>query len=156
MAILFSSLLHRMVICAVNVKVPSDECHRTLLMISQYWFRHLLGAIRQQAITWANICPNLCCHMASLGHNESFFSKSYFISWCCLLSIWCHVWNWPNTMDISSALRVLMTWYFSARASVATVLSMPACISCCLWVTTLKLRQHGRHFADDIFKFIFW
>ena len=22
------------------------------------------------AITWANVHPDLCCHMASLGHNE--------------------------------------------------------------------------------------
>ena len=29
-----------------------------------------LGAIRQQAITWANVDPDLCRHMASLGHNE--------------------------------------------------------------------------------------
>ena len=27
-------------------------------------------AIRQQAITWANVYPDLCCHMVSLGHNE--------------------------------------------------------------------------------------
>ena len=24
----------------------------------------------QQAITWANVDPDLCRHMASLGHNE--------------------------------------------------------------------------------------
>ena len=29
-----------------------------------------LGAVRQQAITWANVDPDLCRHMASLGHNE--------------------------------------------------------------------------------------
>ena len=26
--------------------------------------------VRQQAITWAKVDPDLCCHMASLGHNE--------------------------------------------------------------------------------------
>ena len=26
--------------------------------------------LRQQAITWANVDPNLCHHMASLGNNE--------------------------------------------------------------------------------------
>ena len=41
-----------------------------LLMISQHWFRWWLGAVRQQAITWANVDPDLCCHMASLGHSE--------------------------------------------------------------------------------------
>ena len=29
-----------------------------------------LGAVRQQAITWAIVDPDLCRHMASLGHNE--------------------------------------------------------------------------------------
>ena len=27
-------------------------------------------AVRQQAITWANIDPGFCRHMTSLGHNE--------------------------------------------------------------------------------------
>ena len=27
-------------------------------------------AVRQQAITWANVDPDICRHMASLGHNE--------------------------------------------------------------------------------------
>ena len=52
------------------VKLPSDECNWILLMISQHWLRKWLGAVRQQAITWANVDPNLCRHMASLGHNE--------------------------------------------------------------------------------------
>ena len=29
-----------------------------------------LTAIRQQAITWANVDPELCHHMVLLGHNE--------------------------------------------------------------------------------------
>ena len=37
----------------------------------QYWFRYLIGAIRQQAITWANVEPDLCCHMVSLVHRYS-------------------------------------------------------------------------------------
>ena len=28
------------------------------------------GAVKQQAITWANVDPALCRPMASLGHNE--------------------------------------------------------------------------------------
>ena len=35
--------------------MPSNEYHRTLLMISQYWFGWGLGAVRQQAITEANV-----------------------------------------------------------------------------------------------------
>ena len=26
--------------------------------------------VRQQAITWINVDSDLCCYMASLGHNE--------------------------------------------------------------------------------------
>ena len=52
------------------VKSTPDECHWTSLMISQHWFRWWLGAVRQQAITRANVNPDRCCHMASLGHNE--------------------------------------------------------------------------------------
>ena len=39
-------------------------------MISQHWFSLWLGAIRQQAITWANVDPDLCRQMASLGLSE--------------------------------------------------------------------------------------
>ena len=66
--VLFSSLLHRMIIWALSVKVPSDECHRTPLMINQHWFRQLLGAIRQQA----NVDPDLCHHMVLNIHAELF------------------------------------------------------------------------------------
>ena len=53
------------------VKLLSDECHyRTPKMIGQHSFRWWLGAIRQQAITWANVDPKLWRHMASVGHNE--------------------------------------------------------------------------------------
>ena len=30
----------------------------------------MLGSVRQQAITWASVDPDFCCHIASLGHNE--------------------------------------------------------------------------------------
>ena len=30
----------------------------------------MLGAVRQQAITWANVYPVLCCYTMSLGINE--------------------------------------------------------------------------------------
>ena len=33
--------------------------------------------VRQQAITWGNVDPDLCHHMASLGHNE-FNATMYF------------------------------------------------------------------------------
>ena len=49
------------------------------LIINQHWFRRWLGAISQQAITWANVYLDLCCHMVSLGHNQLcdlFFSNT--------------------------------------------------------------------------------
>ena len=48
----------------------TDDCQRTLLMISQHWFRYWFGAVRQQAIAWTNVDLDPCRHMASLGHNE--------------------------------------------------------------------------------------
>ena len=39
-------------------------------MVNHYGCRQWLGAVRQQAITLANVDPDLCPHMASLGLNE--------------------------------------------------------------------------------------
>ena len=47
------------------VKLLSDACHWTILLISEFWFSCWLGAIRQQAITWASVDPDLFtvwCH----------------------------------------------------------------------------------------------
>ena len=52
------------------MKLLSGKCYRTSLMITQHWFRLWLVAIRQQAITWANVDPDLCRHLASLSLNE--------------------------------------------------------------------------------------
>ena len=38
--------------------------------ISQYWFRLWLGAIRLEAINWANVDTDLCRHIMWLGHNQ--------------------------------------------------------------------------------------
>ena len=38
------------------VKLPSGECHRTSLMISQHWFRYWLSTVRQQAIHYLSQC----------------------------------------------------------------------------------------------------
>ena len=47
-----------------------DECHENLLMICQHLFVRWLGAIKQHAITWANVVPALCLHIAPLVHDE--------------------------------------------------------------------------------------
>ena len=66
----FSILLYWLVFANLLMIMSSDECYRTLLMISQHWFRQWLGAIRQQAITWTSVDQDLHRHMASLGPNE--------------------------------------------------------------------------------------
>ena len=38
-------------------------------LADQHWLRQWLGAVRQQAITWANVDPDFWPHMASLGDN---------------------------------------------------------------------------------------
>ena len=52
------------------VKLPSGDCHWTIVVISQHWFRWWLGAVRQQTIAWTNVHPDLCRHMASIGRNH--------------------------------------------------------------------------------------
>ena len=42
------------------VKLPSDDGGKSTLV----------QAFGQQAITWASVGPELCRHMASLGHNN--------------------------------------------------------------------------------------
>ena len=58
------------------VKLPLYECDWTSL-ISQQWFRWWLSVVRQQAITWANVDPDLWHHMVSLGHYELKPSDSF-------------------------------------------------------------------------------
>ena len=46
----------------------NNVCEMTAIFSSRRWVNFLQYI--QQAITWANTDPVLCCHMASLGHNE--------------------------------------------------------------------------------------
>ena len=39
-------------------------------MISQHWDRQWLAAVRQQAIAWASVDPDICHPMASPGHSK--------------------------------------------------------------------------------------
>ena len=40
------------------------------MVISQHWFKQWLDAVREQAITWAIVEPDLCRYVAPQGHNE--------------------------------------------------------------------------------------
>ena len=69
----FTNLLYWVVPWAFIVKLLTCKYQRkwrTSLMRSQHWLRLWLGAVRWQAITWANADSDLCRHMASLGHSE--------------------------------------------------------------------------------------
>ena len=78
--------------------------HRTPLMIRQHWFRWWLGAVRQQDITWTNVDPDLCGHMASPGFNELSVNSSWGLlpghvgCWWCCFCVFClwdgvHIWG---------------------------------------------------------------
>ena len=60
-------------------------------VIVPYWRQVNIGsgpdAVRQQAITWANVDPVLCCLIAILGHNElnEFVSYVILLIWACTL-----------------------------------------------------------------------
>ena len=56
------------------------------------------------------------------------------------------VWNWPNTMDMVSALWISMPCYIDLCVMVAPD---------CMLLNTLRPKQNGCHFPDDIFKWIF-
>ena len=60
------------------LKMFSDECHWSLIMMSQHWFRQLLGAVRQQAIVWANVDPDL----SPYGVTKTQWVKQSYLSYC--------------------------------------------------------------------------
>ena len=52
----------------VGSDISNNFCEIALsLMISHYWFRQWLGAVRQQAVTWTN--DDTGRHMSSQGHS---------------------------------------------------------------------------------------
>ena len=78
------------------MKLPSGECHKTSLLMSQHWFGWWLGAVRHQAITRANVNSNICHHMASIRHDEltlkvsGIFKSSHLALW--VMSCDPHMW----------------------------------------------------------------
>ena len=67
-----------------------DECHSTLLMIGQHWFRFMAWC-HQATSHYLSQCwwsdPDLCCHMASLGPNELLMNISNTDMLYCLLQV---------------------------------------------------------------------
>ena len=102
------------------IKLSSDECHWTLLTLSQHWFRWWLGAVRKQAITWASVDTDLCRHMTSVGHNELTLYKQHQIilqinglmqQWISelLLSLATFLGQWLNAKDSTENYRKYST-----------------------------------------------
>ena len=52
------------------MKLLSGVCHGTPLVINQHWLRYWFGAVRLKAITRANVHPDLCVLVASLGQKN--------------------------------------------------------------------------------------
>ena len=61
----FSNLFQWLMPEVSLAKLASYACHSP----HWWWFRLWLGAVRQQAIMWANVDPDPCQLMVSLGHN---------------------------------------------------------------------------------------
>ena len=102
-AVLFPHSLYRIIAWTLTVKFLLSKCRRTSLIRSQHWFMLWLGAVRQQATIWANIGPDLCRHVASLGHNvlEPQCVKVYYII------LWCPFSKWMSgTETLSNLLTV--------------------------------------------------
>ena len=52
--------------CEIGLRWVSQNPADDKSTLVQYW----LGVVRHRAITWANVDPDLCRHMASLGRSE--------------------------------------------------------------------------------------
>ena len=62
---------------AFSVKLPSGECHKTSLIISEHCFQKYHGVIMQQVITWTNV-----------DTIKSILIKKDFLRWL-LIGQWC-------------------------------------------------------------------
>ena len=73
------------------IKFHCSLLPRIQLIISQCRFKCRLGALRQQAITWASVNPDLCLHMVLLEPNDLIIFLMIFMSICTMLSNGCQV-----------------------------------------------------------------
>ena len=70
-------------------------------------------------------------HINPLTSKSFFFQNTlFFYIFQIQSNVW--IWNLSSTMIILSALWVLMSWCFSTRTSIPTVLSVHPCTSSCL------------------------
>ena len=71
---------------------------------------------------------------------------------------WCHIriWNWPVTVFRCRVLTGECSCNYSALFVANICLNFLPMLSClfCIMFNTLRPRQDGRHFAEDLLKFI--
>ena len=70
----------------------------------------MVGAVRQQAITWANVDPDFCHHMVSLHHNElnSYLSEVQNLQKVLLFSLLCPM-EYHATLNCSITMELIYT-----------------------------------------------
>ena len=90
---------HGVWLWAFLVKLLSGEGHQTPLMKNEHHLRWWLGAIRQQAITWANDDPDLCCHMVTQPQWVNNQMKITFLSTISLVQLM--YWGWMTHIWVS-------------------------------------------------------
>ena len=84
----------------LQIKFMSNSCEIALYQMPQNTFDDkptlvqvmacCLTAWRQQAITWANVDPDLCHHIASQGHHQLCKYKNNCIKWNARLILGLH------------------------------------------------------------------
>ena len=109
------------------VKLPEAGCNWTLPM-SQLWGRQWLVAVRQQAITCANVDLDLCSHMASPGHNELTFS---------LL-----------TCSLGSCKGAVSSWGRAGHAASAAFRQVMSAQACARLTSLVSTNKHDVHFTS--------
>ena len=85
------NLVYWLISSDIFMTILLDECHSTLLIISKLCWCY-------QAITWANVDPDVCCHMVWLGH-------SALTHWISFYSLW-----FGNTFQAHRSVFIFVDW----------------------------------------------
>ena len=140
----------------LSIGLLGTNVSKILIEILSFSFKkmHLkMSSAKMAAILSMGRWVNVLCHQQAQYWWKNDWIFFGFKSFCCLtlkylihflkcdhvfqycwLWMWFFLWSWSNTMNIWSALWVLMTWCLSTRVSVATVLRPCQCVSSYLWV----------------------
>ena len=81
------------IVVSAPMKLPSNDYHWTLLMISQHWFRELFGSIRQQTITQTSV-------IAILRHYTTMSEVTVILSMANQLNLQCFLDKTANPFHV--------------------------------------------------------